>query len=312
MGTWRAHWLTVALVVVVVADVVLVTLALRGPASPDRSGTLSGDAQVAASPTQTPVPTPVPTETGPPPPPAGAPTNRLLDVVSDQAAWRAVVGSCPAGGSTVQRTDDGGLTWEDAGVDLPSVVRLKADAASTAFVVGQDAEDCEPAFSRTTGEDWRRSASSLEVAWFVSPSDRTTVSSPAGAFPGPCGGPLVDVAPVTSDEAAALCPDGSVHLTQDGAATWSPVAAVPGAVALTDQAGGYLVAVAGDPTCAGLVVTRIGAEDAPQPVACAPASGTPAEVALSAADDAVWLWAGDAVLRSDDGGVTWDDTGDGQ
>jgi hypothetical protein len=48
------------------------------------------------------------------------------------------------------------------------------------------------------------------------------------------------------------------------------------------------------------------ATGAPAPAGCAgtisPAPGT---VAIGGGSGAVWLWAGDSVLRSTDGGVSW-------
>lgn len=135
-------------------------------------------------------------------------------------------------------------------------------------------------------------------------TDATAVHSPEGVQPGPCGADVVDLAPVSSTGAGLLCPDGRVLTTDDVAVSWDELAAVPGAVAVTDSGQGYLAAALGTQGCDGVQVVRAGPE-APEPLGCAPPPDEPGQVAISSAGDSVWVWAGDEVLVSGDGGRTW-------
>lgn len=305
-GVSRARVATIAIIALVVVDVGLVALALAPRAGPDE-----GSARVvveepspappeSAAPEQEAEPDPEPDEV------VAAPLRRLLDASSPTEAWRLETGDCPADGGLVQRTTDGGQTWEDIDVEQDAFVRVKTQSSSTAFLVAVEDEGCAPVFLGTTtgGQEWAVQPGSLEVAWYVEPVDATAVHSPEGVQPGPCGADVVDLAPVSSTGAGLLCPDGRVLTTDDAAVSWDELVAVPGAVAVTDSGQGYLAAALGTQGCDGVQVVRAGPE-APEPLGCAPTPAEPGQVAISSAGDSVWVWAGDEVLVSGDGGRTW-------
>ncbi|OII27590.1 hypothetical protein [Frigoribacterium sp. MCBA15_019] len=300
----------------VLVDLGLVALALtREPSG------LAADAEPAVTSTPLPVETtaaPEPTETPTPVAEAEAVTpTRLLSAVDDVTAWRAESGTCTPGTAgpspTLELTTSAGATWSPLSVstsgDPAAVDRVQATDAASAFVVGPAGTTCATAFAQTFsgGAEFRDYPERLAASWFVARSAPGTVHSPAGDRPAPCAA-VVDLAVVSDTEAGVLCSDRRFFRTLDGARTWDAGTAVDGAVAITADAGEYLVAALGAASCEGTaleapsatpgtVATRVG---------CAPVSSeTPGSVALSGGGGSVWLWAGDDVLVSSDGGVTW-------
>lgn len=322
----RVRLLSAGLLVLLVLDVALVASALRPPSAPPASSAaLAGaegstpstgpgrsPARSTAGPSTAGPSTTGPSTTGPtsPAPVTGVRLARLIDATSPTVAWRAVVGSCAAGGAGVERSTDGGRSWERAGTDRDVVLRLKATDDRAAFLVAAGA-DCDPVFLRSTdgGGAWDEQPTSLDAAWYLDPDDPAAIHGPQGTRPGPCGAPVVDLVAVTSTRASALCPDGRVTVSTDAGAAWAAVAAVPGAVALTDTgADGHLVAVLGAPGCAGVQVVEVGPGGAASATGCVEASSPqPSLVALSAAGGALWLWVQDAVHVSGDLGRTWEE-----
>ena len=93
------------------------------------------------------------------------------------------------------------------------------------------------------------------------------------------------------------CPDGggSVQRTGDAGQTWDDVAIEQDA---------FVVAVPGAQGCPGVQVVAAGTGTA-EALGCADVSAEPGRLAISAVGESVWLWAGDAVQVSGDGGRTW-------
>ena len=242
---------------------------------------------------------------------------RLLSAVDGDAAWRAEAGTCTPGTRatppSLELTTTAGGTWTPTSVSTETspagVDRLEATDSTTAFVVGPAVSTCAPAFTQTFsgGAAYADYPDRLAGSWYVARTDRGTVHSPAGGRAAPC--PLViDLAVVSDAEAGVLCSDRTFFRTSDGGETWDAGTVVDGAVATTADVGTYLVASVGAADCEGTAVSVPSSTPgaAATRVGCAPAtSGTPGAVALSAGTDALWLWADDTVLVSDDGGVTW-------
>lgn len=301
----------------VLVDLVLVAVALtREPTG------LAADAETGATSTPRPVETtPSPTATPTTAAEAVTPT-RLLSVVDGDTAWRAQAATCAAGTEAtppvVELTTSGGATWSAStvatDVSLAGVDRLQATDATSAFVVGPAGADCAPAFAQTFsgGAAYRAYPERLAASWYVARTASGTVHSPTGERAAPCP-VVVDLAVVSDTEAGVLCSDRTFFRTGDGASTWDAGAVVDGAVAVTASAGSYLVASTAAADCDGTALVTPPAASgtaatgtAATRVGCAPASSeTPGSVALSAGAGSVWLWAGDDVSVSTDGGVTW-------
>jgi hypothetical protein len=261
---------------------------------------------------ETPTPSATPTEA---PVVAAVPPTRLLSAVDGDTAWRAQAGTCTPGAEPVapvlETTTTGGAGWSATTVTtdgaLTGVDRLQATDAATVFVVGPAGTDCAPAFAQTFsgGAEYRGYPDRLSAAWYVSRTATTTVHSPSGDRAAPC--PVIGLAVISDTRAGVLCGDGTIHRTTDGANSWDAGTVVGGAVALTTDAGTYLVGSLGAADCDGVAVASL-AETATEtvPVGCAPATtDVPGGVAVSAAAGSLWIWAGETVLVSRDGGSTW-------
>jgi hypothetical protein len=134
------------------------------------------------------------------------------------------------------------------------------------------------------------------------------VHAPAGEHLAPCDS-VVSLAPNTDTAAAVLCADGRLFTTADAAVTWSAPATFAGAIALAPATTGYLVVSAGRPECAGAQLLTVTDALASTVVGCyamsTPATALPGTVAVSEAAGAIWLWAGDQLVRSTDAGATF-------
>lgn len=307
-GAAKRRWTFIGLGAFVIADILLVALAFsstRAPASgavPAAAPTASARTMPTAEPTATARPTPTAA------PDAVAPT-RVLGAIDANTAWRAAVGSCPGPAATMELSVDGGATWTQASAGGASaVLRILPDSASQVSAVTLASQGCTPQYIRTyvSGQDWATYNSDLAGAWYVAPASPASIHSPQGAVTAPCPA-VVGLAARDSATAAVLCSDHRVFQTTTAGATWDAGTAVAGGVAIASYTDGYSVATAGAPGCAGVAIAHLAAGAASStPVGCfttsTPAPGT---VALSSGGSTLWLWAGDAVARSGDGGATW-------
>ena len=107
--------------------------------------------------------------------------------------------------------------------------------------------------------------------------------------------------------AAVLCSDHTVFRTTDAGSTWGSSVAVPGSVALASSGNAYAIAVTGQPSCAGVEIATVDSGASPATAAGCAQVPTPAAGTVTVADGGgtLWLWAGDAFVRSDDAAATW-------
>jgi len=312
----RRRLAIVGLSLFVVVDLALVAFALTR--EPDglaaEAETSAPSAPVASSPT----PTTTPTATATPAPAAeAAPLNRMISAVDGTTAWRAEAGACTSDAeivpATLQTTDTAGTDWTSSAittaVGFAGVDRVQASEAATVFVVGPAGPSCETAFAQTftSGAAFGEYPDRLDASWYVARSDRAVVHAPFSENPAPCAS-VVDLAVVSDTQAAVLCSDRTVYRTTDAATSWDAGVTVEGAVAIAAASGTFYVASTGAAGCDGtqIATTSSSADDVMTPVGCSTATtDEPGSVAVSAASGSVWLWAGDDVVVSTDGGVTW-------
>lgn len=307
------------LAVLGIATFLLVDVGLIAVAVTREPAGLAADREPAALPSSSPVeestapaaPTPSPTPTQA----AAVQPTRLLSAVDGDTAWRAEAGTCTPGTDTaeltLETTATGGADWSSTSVEtdvgLAGIDRLQAADAATVFVVGPAGATCAPAFAQTFsgGAEFGDYPDRLAAAWYVARTDTGTVHSPSGDHAAPC--PVIDLAVVSDTRAGVLCGDGTLHRTVDGATSWDAGVVVEGALAVAADAGAYLVASGGVVGCDGVAVASVGdTATAPAPVGCAPVTvDNPGTVAASASAGSLWIWAGDAVVVSADGGSTW-------
>lgn len=300
-------------VIFVIADIVLVAWAAMGVRTPPGGHSSPGRGDVP-TPTATPAAvTPSAPSATPTPTPAAdavAPT-RLITALDGETAWRAVTGPCPAPSATVELTTDGGTTWKASDASTPtgasSIIRLTAQSARQASAVALTAQGCTPEFIRTyvAGDNWAVYADQLAGEWYAHPGTSGAVHSPNGDVAAPCPA-VVGLAVNGAGTAAVLCANRDVYRTTDGGRDWGNPTNAPAAVAIGSTASGYAIAATGQDGCSGIAVSTLDTgTGAAAPAGCAGIGAPPGDVAISGSAGAIWLWAGDTVLRSTDGGSTW-------
>ncbi|MDC5697681.1 hypothetical protein OO014_10455 [Intrasporangium calvum] len=318
---------TAGLVVFLLVDVVLVYLALRPPSAESASTTPSVVTSASADATE---PTETPAQgaeapTSPTATPRDAATSStegqssprpvriLLAALDLEVAWRATVGTCAAGGATLSITVDGGTTWDEVEPPAGTISRIQPLDLDRGFIVG-GAEGCaQDQFTTEDGGQAWAGPVALVGGWARKldvPTEVTTPQSPAAR---PCGDDTVlDLSRTSSQQAEALCSDGSVRVTEDGGVGWSDSGEASGAVALANRLEGgvlttYVVRLRAE-GCDGLQVAKVVQGIEPGEVACIEADApTGGNVALSVAEGAGWLVVDDRTWVSGPDLTVWEE-----
>ena len=217
-------------------------------------------------------PSPTPTGSALAPPSAtksGKPADnkdaRALDVepalalVDERTAFRGLTGAC-LGGASMERTTDGGGTWD--AVDLPtqSLLDIEAQSQVVLTIVGSD-EDCTPGAwsSSDAGGEWN-GPTPTGNAWVRIDGNTRELRAPSGEVKNPCVGPgrvVLEVEGMSETSAAVLCEEGVINRSDDAGATWVEVKSVPGAQALAwqDPQNGWVL-VSGGGVCPAFQLNR--------------------------------------------------------
>jgi hypothetical protein len=238
------------------------------------------------------------TETPSPTAPDGesGPLRRLVAATSSTTAWLADVGSCEQPGQ-VHVTDSGGDDWTTE--EAPgSVTRVRPSDGSSAFVVGGD-PDCESRvwYTGDRGETWSPPQPAAD-AWGRVLEEPQSLLRPGGDPVQPCPADVLDLVGLTGGRAAVLCADGNVRVTEDRGATWSTVIEREDALAISfrEPSDGAIVGI--EDGCSGVAVFPVVGNDLGESACVEDAQQAPGLVAISVADGAVWLVAGDDVFRA--------------
>ena len=298
----------------VVVDIILVVWALVAvrtpPHDPAPAASSSTPATHTPAPTETPRPTPSATPTSTPAASAVAPT-RVLAALDGSTAWRASTGPCPATTASPQLTTDGGATWKPTDAAGPtgasSILRISVESAKQASAITLASQGCTPEYIRTyvAGDNWAAYPDQLAGSWFVDAAKRSVVHTPAGDVQAPCP-TVIDVAVHDAANAAVLCANHDVHSTGNGGGAWGPAVPVAGAVAITTAGNGYLLAVTDRQGCAGTATTSWDGGSALAGGGCATSTKPPAgAVSIANGGGTLWMWSGDTVVKSSDGGASW-------
>jgi hypothetical protein len=291
-----ARWLGGALVAVLaIATIVLATAALAHVRS-TTTGTAAPVPTFAAESSATPTAsTPAPS----PSTPSGTPTESLPPRSEERfltagsgTLWRATAGECGVVEPLVERSDDGGATWEDVTPryrGIGEVIALDAFAGTEAEMIARMGPDCETQALRTftQGEFWEPYPEVLAAARYPDPADRSTVTLGDGqTVAAPCADPRsfrsigATVALVCDGQASTLSAD----------ATWQPAPATDVRAVTVDATGRVLTASTSD-GCPGTTISS-----GPDVVACDPqATATP--LTLVVLGDEVAVWSGEALSR---------------
>lgn len=255
-----------------------------------------------------------PVETAPLPSRQDLPiTQRVLTATDGNNAYRAVTGSCPAAQTIVERTSDGGTTWTqtDLGALAPvsAVHRILVGLDGYAAVIALNRDDCNSAVAMVTfdgGTGWQGSAEVLGQTWRVDPANPAVIWDPVGAsLDAPC--PVMRLASAGTETAGLVCADGRIFATSDSGATWYDSTEMTDVDALSGSSEGFLAASIGVANCSGVQVSALDTSLGERANWCVEgAVSSPGLTAISVGGDgSFWLWAGDQMFRSLDGGTTW-------
>jgi hypothetical protein len=309
----RRRWALLGLAAFLLVDVLLVVWAVTAVRAPQSEGdpvhTSSSRPTPKASVTSTPTPVVTPTQTAQP---NAVPATRVLAALDANTAWRAQTGACPATAASPELTTDGGANWKQSDASGPtgasSILTITVVSNTQADAVALAAQGCSPEFIRTyvSGDNWAAYPTQLAGTWYANPASANSVHSPTGDKTAPCP-TVVGLAPQDGTNAAVLCADHSVFRTADAGATWGTAVKVSGAVAIGASGAGYAVAATGDAACAGIAIANLDATTSPGTnVGCfTAASPAPGTVVLAGGGGTLWMWAGDTVARSSNGGASW-------
>ncbi|MFJ3380053.1 WD40/YVTN/BNR-like repeat-containing protein [Curtobacterium sp. NPDC090217] len=297
-------WVGIVVVALVVIDVVLVGLAVARTA-PETNGT--------AGPIPTFSSTPIPTGTGTAAPQPTAtsgtaamvtPGRHLLSATNGLEAWRASSGTCGGDEAVLQHTVDGGKSWTSVGLGdgVSTVLALRASSTGVAVVAGTG-DDCAPTVRTSTddGATWKDGPDGAAGAAIG--TDGLLLKS--GTVDAPCPDPI-EVFEGTYTTAVTC--DGEVQW-RSGTGAWV-AAPIDGVRSLADAGNTYTLARTGIASCEGVQIAsmpaaKVTATTEATAVGCAADADASGAVTIARSGQHVWLWAGDLVQVSGDGGVTW-------
>lgn len=297
------RWVIIGLIALALFDIVLIGFAL---------GSNRASASGSASPQALPSFLPVESSATPTPEPDFdvAPVTVTLAAFDENVAYRAVTGACPTALGVVEATGDGGATWVAAELPEGSAPQsIVAASAAEALVVAALSGGCEPATFGTfvQGEVWAES-DELDDVWRI---DGAEVIAPGGARWLPCPGTPRQVAAADAQSATVLCDDAVLSITADGGVNWLETERVSGAAAIAmqrdDAASGVRILIAEQGECDGVEVATVATDGTPGEAGdCVTTDAADGASAIAVdSTGAMWLWSGEVVARSMDGGATW-------
>lgn len=294
----RSWTVAVGLVALVLLDIGLVAWALwpspaTSPTQPTTVAVTPTGPSTADSASATAAPTP------PVSADSLAPLVRFVAAVDPTTAWLVDGGECGQPGR-LHVTLDGGAEWATESAQ-GSITRLRPSDASAAFVVGGDA-DCTDRvwYTRDRGASWS-SPQEASNAWGRSSKDSRLVLRPGGEPVRPCEvAEVLDLVGLSSRDGAVLCSDGAIRVTSDSGDSWTMATSRQGLLAISLTSGGEGAAVGMADDCQGLAVFEVGSGGITESACVERASHIPGQVAISVAEGAVWLVAGDGIYRAPD------------
>ncbi|OJX65186.1 MAG: hypothetical protein BGO95_06990 [Micrococcales bacterium 73-13] len=307
----RRTWWIVGITAFVLVDIGLVWWAVGGVGrGVDTSAEALPLSSFAPAPTPRPAsaratPTPTPT----PDPIVLAAMARRIVPIDATRAWRTASVGCP-GGASIEWSEDAGASWTawSAGDDVAGVGDIVAFGdGNTVGIIAALAGDCRQEYrmSFTGGEFWAAYPGEQPDTPIIEPTAGTALVVAAGAVASPCG-PISEYA--VGSGVAVLCTSTALAIAAADLSGWTTARPDGAAVAVTNLGDGYLVASRRAAGCVdGLRFATVDAAGAVSEGPCLAAAGDEAtSVELGTAPDgSVWMWLGDRVAVSGDGGASW-------
>ncbi|PYY31833.1 hypothetical protein [Curtobacterium sp. MCBD17_030] len=288
-------WVAIVIVVLVVIDIALVTLALgrTAPNSGDPAGPIPTFSSSPRSSTSSPTPTA-----------DAAGARRSLSAVDGQEAWRATDGTCGGPAPTLEHTLDAGATWKPVtlGTDVSSLMAIRASSANLTVLAGVG-DDCTTTVRTSTDDGVTWTAGSPGAAG--AGVSTAGIVFATGVVEPPCSEPIE--AYQGKSTSVVIC-DGQLEW-RGGAGEWVDVP-LSGVRSVADAGMTYTLARINTELCDGVQIESLPAVDvtpetSTTPIGCDADVATSEPLSLDRVDDHVWLWAGDTVSVSADGGATW-------
>ena len=285
--------------VMTVIALVLVVLAFeriqRNPASGEVAPVPTFSLGVTPAPTASSTPTPTAT-------PVEESSERFLTTSDSGILWRGVAGSCADGVSpSLERSEDGGQTWEDVTPQYLGITQIAAIAATgtatQATIVASIGEDCRLQGLRTftDGEFWEVYEDVLPSATYLSFGETAQLMTSGATVDTPCAEPR---SARGADGRVALVCDGEAQTFQDG--EWAALD-VPGAIAVAVQDDAVVVAHAAD-SCDGIALSVVRDDSGPVDTGCAEGLDPGSPTAIASDGDAIMVWSGDQMASIGLGG----------
>ncbi|MDO5533841.1 MAG: hypothetical protein Q4F65_04225 [Propionibacteriaceae bacterium] len=312
----RISWTDVGLVFLALATVLVVALALRPTAVPSEAATAEqSPTRTASAPTTSAEPSDDATDATAdddeePEARAAQPLTRFITAVDATTVWVAESNGCGSGGQ-VAVSADGASTW--TAHDSPdSVLRIRlTNAEGAGFVVGGSA-DCEPRlwYTYDAGENWT-DPQWQNNAWSRHPDDASQVLRPGGEPITPCeDSPVLDLDAFSGGHAAVLCEGGALLITQDWGGSWQAVMNDPNLYALAMTAPAQGIAAGVSDSCDGVAVQPFNVADDADLSCAEGALARGGEVAVTAAESAIWMAAGPDIWQAPSIGADFERAGD--
>lgn len=306
-GAARTFWIVTGIIVFLLADVVLVAIAVAGTRS--EPSTVPVDAPTFLTPTVPRTSSPTPTSTATPL--STVPASFLM-VLNATTGWRATAGNCGSVDSVsapvIESTDDAGVTWlvhSPGTLDARQVLNLSANTEGDATVVAKTGQQCaiENLGTFSSGAYWDSYPTRLADQNFIDTTSPSTLHLQGTTVEAPCATALqLDV---VAGQPWVLCPDAL--FTQASTGEWSSLN-TPGAGAFTMTASGALLALRDVTGCAGINISALSlplSAATLTSLSCATTQSPSGAIALDAAGDSLWLIADGVTSVSADGGSSW-------
>jgi hypothetical protein len=237
--------------------------------------------------------------------------TRLLLAASTRTAWRATAGDCKAQGR-LERSSNGGRSWQQvARPALGPIVRLGVESDGNLYVIGGTGNDCSAYYIHYSADgSIAEQTGAPQGHWYANPADHDEIQGPGSANRKPCKGQhVVGLGSFSLSRALLSCTDGSVMVTTNSGKSWKKADEFVGTIAVGSGGGRVWTAGAGK-NCDGTAVRSFSLTAAGKlshsSSRCAPDIPlSTGRTAIDASGGTIWLWAGNKVQVSTDGGRTW-------
>ena len=241
------------------------------------------------------------------------PAGRVLAAFESNFLMRGASGPCPGTPVVVETTFDGGQTWVPQDLssvfNMSSLARIVDVGNGAVSAVGWNPDDCSiPAAAVAVQGVSPWEAFEAQNFWRINSADPTTLLGPAGTTAQP-GCTAVQLSVGAGERLAVLCQDATVTASLDLGQSWVRTEApLGGADAIVTGSSNTYVGSVGVESCDGVQITTLddGMAIVSQSCAGTGAGAVQGQVALATSyDGRMWLWAGDTLLNSADGGQNW-------